>query len=353
MKNNLIRACLFALLAVGMSTTAWAQYDDLYYDPNQDSDYYNSTSNTYSNDYGNDYDSYSGNDYDYDDDGYEYFDEYDYYYSSRIRRFHRPYYGFNYYDPVYVDMFYYDPFFNPGMTVLIYDDYWSYRSWSRWNRWNRWSYGPGWNVSFGWGSPGFGFGWGYNNYNSWYNPWYNSYYDPYWGSNYYSSFYCPPSWGNGYVYNTVNNNNYYYGARRTGTSKVPRETVRPSTIPNNGVRPADTKDGGVLGRNPRTDTELADPRAPKQDRINVSPTDQPTRTTQPNNRQPADLGRDPFAEPDRSRQPNTRTQPEQDRTAPTRDRNVDRNPSPNRDYFNRNDRSRPNTNNRGNSGIDR
>ena len=37
-----------------------------------------------------------------------YYDNYDYYYSSRINRFHRSYTDFNYYAPVYTDAYWYN-----------------------------------------------------------------------------------------------------------------------------------------------------------------------------------------------------------------------------------------------------
>src|SRR5690606_8979679 len=146
---------LVSMFLVVFSTGLNAQYDDLYFDPDRDDDYYTSANNRYDD---NDDQSYQDNqsqrdddddDYDYDD------DDYDFQYTSRIRRFHRPYYGFDYYDPCYVDMYHYDPYWNPGgVTVLIYDSPWSYNRWNGWNRWNRW-----------------------NSWNSW------GYYDPYWGWN--------------------------------------------------------------------------------------------------------------------------------------------------------------------------
>jgi len=116
-KNSLYLAVLFVF---GFAATSFAQYDDLYYNPDTDSDYYTTSS---SSDNYDDYDEYD----EYDDyDEYEYEDDYDYYYSSRIRRFNRPYRGFGFYDPVYVDAYsygsydpYYDPFFSRPTTVGV------------------------------------------------------------------------------------------------------------------------------------------------------------------------------------------------------------------------------------------
>src|SRR6056297_2621420 len=134
---------LFAFTANG-----FAQYDDVYYNPDTD-DYYDGRSS------GNNSGSYDDNNaryeegydngYDngYDDYAYEQDEYYDYEYTSRVRRFHRPYYGFDYYDPIYVDLSYYDPYFHPwGATVLIYD------SWGR-PSYQRHGWGPAFNIGFG------------------------------------------------------------------------------------------------------------------------------------------------------------------------------------------------------------
>jgi len=246
MKKIKLLAFILMLLAPGFINVALGQYDDLYYDPDRDAGTYttlndkprpadNAVASTYDDevDYDNNTASY---DRGYDDDEYEYYDDYDYYYTSRVRRFHRPYYGFSYFDPVYADLYYYDPFINPGVTVLIYDGYSSWNSWNSWRRWNRWN---------SWGSFNRGWGWG-NGWNRWNDPWYgggwNRWNDPWYGNNYFinnyyggggwnnwggNGYFCPPSWGNGYNYNTVNtNNNTHYGPRSTGSTKVPRKNDR-------------------------------------------------------------------------------------------------------------------------------
>jgi hypothetical protein len=182
------------------------------------------------------------------DDAYYEDDDYAYEYSSRIRRFHRPATTVNYYDPAYVDLYNYDPYYLPGATIYTYgyNDYWTWRRWNRWNRWNRWSF-----VDFGWGynswgynswglgvgySPfgygGFG-GFGGYGYNSWNNPYIfnNYYYDPYWTWNGYNPYYCQNNYyyGGNHYYNDGNNNNgngghnsqTYTGVRRNGTNINP------------------------------------------------------------------------------------------------------------------------------------
>ena len=152
MKSYKFSLYLTALFLFGIVATTFAQYDDIYYNPDTDSDYY-ATSNS-SND---DYDEYEEYD-EYDDDYNDYYDNdrnSGYYYSTRIRRFNRPYRGFGYYDPCYVDAYaydsynsYYDPFFSrPSIYISFGNRYNPYNRYNRWNRWNRYN-------SFG-----------YNNYN--------------------------------------------------------------------------------------------------------------------------------------------------------------------------------------------
>lgn len=237
MKNYKSILMLFAVLTLAGTLSA---QDDLYYNPDRDkvfTDKYSANSNVRSTE--KNY-SYQEEDRSYEEEAYDYEDNYDYYYSSRIRRFQRPMYGFNFYDPVYVDMFYYDPFFSPFTTTLIYDNFYGFNNWNRWNRWNNFGWGgnpwgwnnPGWNVGLGWNT-----GWGWNNFG-----WNNFGWNAFGGG-----LYCPPTWGNGYYYNTVNDirNNAYYGPRTSGTTRVPisndREIRRDATnTPRDGVNPNTT-----------------------------------------------------------------------------------------------------------------
>src|SRR4030043_1283506 len=80
-----------------------------------------------------------------------YYDDYDYYYASRINRFHRSYAAFDYYSPVFTEIYYYN-----------------YRPFS-------------WGISI-YGGGGFGFGLGH----SYRYPVYNyGWDDPYYGSSLY------------------------------------------------------------------------------------------------------------------------------------------------------------------------
>ena len=262
---------MFAVLI--LAVPAFGQSDDIYYNPDTDSDYYGYNNQDYSNSraYANRGRSSAAGDrrqeierY-YDADQYDYYNDYDFYYTSRIRRFHRPVYGFGFYDPVYVDAFYYDPFVVPGNTILIYDDFFSYRDWVRWSRWrnwgwnsarfNRWDwcFAPGFN-NFGWGgfgfnrwfNPGFSinigigfnnFGWGGFGFNRWGwggNPWFNAYPGAFWGGNRWAGNYnWHPAWGNGFDYNR----DVYYGPRTGGSAIGPaagnrnrQNQVRPGTF---------------------------------------------------------------------------------------------------------------------------
>lgn len=275
MRNIKLLALLLILVSGGVGNL-YAQYDDLYYDPAKDKGFFadykpNSKDYSRNDNYAYNDDDYYQDDY-YDDEGYEYYDDYDYYYTSRIRRFHNPYYGFSFFDPVYLDMAYYDPFFSPGMTMLIYDDVFAFNNWYRFNRWNRWNRWNAWGPSWGWNSWNgvninfnFGTGWGgWNNWgpswgwNSW-NRWNN--WGPSWGfNNYYvnnfygygGGFYCPPTWGSGYVYNTVNEirSNTVYGPRMNGTTKTPqlngREIRRETPKDVTNSFPRTTTDGVTL-----------------------------------------------------------------------------------------------------------
>jgi len=106
----------------------------------------------------------------------------DYYYSSNLRRFSDEYYGWNYYDPYYTDMYWYtrSPF--------------------------------SWGISMGWGYPGWGmrFSYGYP-YRSYYGMGYGGYYDPWnsWGyGGYYGGYYGGSYWSG---YNHGFYNGYYTG----------------------------------------------------------------------------------------------------------------------------------------------
>ena len=73
--------------------------------------------------------------------------DYDYYYSSRINRFHRSYSAFNYYAPVFTETYWYNyqPF---SWGISIYG-------------------GGGFGIGYSYNFPVYSYGYGY--YNGWYN----------------------------------------------------------------------------------------------------------------------------------------------------------------------------------------
>ncbi len=159
---------------------------------------------------------------------------YDYEYSSRIKRFHDPNTGFDYYNNYYTDQYYYnyDPYCY-GSSIYAgygcgYPSYW----------------GPSLSFSFGWGYPSswhnpywydpwysYGYypyyygGWGYGSY---WNGYWNGYYDGYWNGYYGGGYY--PSYDDDY-------GSSYYGprGRRGGsTNGSNRDGDAPSRPPRDG-----------------------------------------------------------------------------------------------------------------------
>ncbi len=123
---------------------------------------------------------------------YYYEDDYDFYYTSRIRRFHRPYYSYGYYGNYYTNSYWYTG--NPyHCGTSIY-------------------------YSYGWNSPYY-YG-GYNYYDPYYN-YYSSYYTPYYygghyNNNYHGHYY---NGGNTYITNSSNSEFGHRGSLRRGGGK--------------------------------------------------------------------------------------------------------------------------------------
>ena len=234
-KNKSLIWMLPALLVLVLNLPANAQ-DDLYYDPSTDTKPVRTYEQTYEEPNNVTPRTNGGDDQYYEE------DDYAYEYSSRIRRFHQPAVAADYYDPFFIDLYHYDPYYLPGASIYTYgyNDYWAMRRWQTWNAWNPWNpwnpyagygYGlgmgynswTGWNVSFGWGAA-----------NPWYNPyvWNRYYYDPYWTWNGYNPYYNSCAADYGYYYYNNHNNYYpppnggnnghhpqtYVGPRRGGTS---------------------------------------------------------------------------------------------------------------------------------------
>lgn len=232
MKYTLI-IILLTLLSI---RTTNGQTDDVYYNPDK---VVKLKSNPSSSNRLGSYrpETYSTDKTSFSDESNNYYDDYDFYYTSRIRRFHRPIQGFNFFNPYYIDMAYYDSFMRSATTMLIYDDFYSYRMFNRFNRWNnfnnfggfnRWnSFGMNDPFSIGWNSPFSRFGeMGMNSFG--------------WAGS--QMMFMPfnnfiPMWGNGYGYNNFpqNNNNPvtpidasngHYGPRRGGGSVGPVPGIR-------------------------------------------------------------------------------------------------------------------------------
>ncbi len=124
-------------------------------------------------------------------------DYYDYYYSARLRRFHGPSFGFNYYNNYFTNSFWYSS--NPyHCGVSIYYGY---------NFWNPYYYDPF-----------------YAFYYPQFSPYYQAYHYPY---NHYhhhdhllASHYYPT------YFNSYDNNSIYYGARVDNKNKTPESFAR-------------------------------------------------------------------------------------------------------------------------------
>ncbi len=157
-----------------------------------------------------------------DNDGY-----YDFYYTSRLRRFHSPYYGWDYYDPFYSDNYWYT--YNPASWgASIY-------------------FGSPWGLSFGWYQPyfyspfysSFYYG-GFNDFYPYYGYGYPGYYGSYWngyGHGFYDGYYggyYGNYYGSNYGYDRYNSSDHGHIPYRSGYS------VRSSSSSTTAVR----KSGG-------------------------------------------------------------------------------------------------------------
>ncbi|MEE9373307.1 MAG: hypothetical protein V3V00_09670 [Saprospiraceae bacterium] len=135
---KILKETIFLLIIFALAgTSAFGQFDDLYYDASD-----NNNSLSYEDDdYDNDDDSFFEEAYEVDEDSYDYFDDFnsndDYYqgyeYSRRINRFNRGYTTNNYYsrlytNPVYLDRsyssrFWYDPFYSRSFSSAYLNPY--------------------------------------------------------------------------------------------------------------------------------------------------------------------------------------------------------------------------------------
>ena len=209
-----------------------------------------------------------------------YMDPNDYYYSSNLRRFSDAYYGWDYYDPYYTDLYFYTgrpmhwginigwgyPGWGLGFSYgyPYYGGYYPSYGWGYGGYYDPWYPRYGWGGYYGgyygWGYPSYG--WGYPYYGGSYWAGYNhGYYHGYWDSNYYGG-------GRNVLYGRMDNRHYYgysrptnvvYGGAKGSTNGDARYRSRGgSTASGTGVTRSDavrdTKAAGVT-RTSRTGTE--------------------------------------------------------------------------------------------------
>jgi len=167
----------------------------------------------------------------------------DYHFSSRIRRFHRNWATFGYYDPFFSSIFWYN--FNPyyyGTSIYFYDPFFSfgygwpsyYYSWG-YRPWGWAHYGYGWGFGRPWGSF-----WAGHNYGYW-----HGYHHGYW-------------YGSGGYIRYPSTDRYVFGARRpneplTGFGTREPGRYRGSAIKTNNVPlsgSAGVAGGGRYGTTP-------------------------------------------------------------------------------------------------------
>lgn len=194
-------SALFLIAACSLfSINLKAQYDDVYYDPDRQTNttttqespamnYDGSVTDNSSNEDGN---TYITNNYYEDNDNFGNYN--DYYYTSRLRRFYNPTcMGYNYWDPWYTNYYFYD--MNPwGWNSNIFFSNFMF-NWNTYNIYNTYYYNT--------------FNYGYGNFGT-FSPCFSPYYDPYiWHYQTYHAGYC--GWGNNGFGNGFNNgfNNGY------------------------------------------------------------------------------------------------------------------------------------------------
>lgn len=128
-----------------------------------------------------------------------YQDYYEYTYSARIRRFYSGL-GFNYYDPWYTNIYWYnyDPIFF-GTSLYVTYGWWYHNTWIGyswvWGIGTSWVWYPGWSWYYNW---------------VWIPRWNNVYWNGYW-----NGYYNGLNYGlfSNYYYNSLDNNRWYYGPR--------------------------------------------------------------------------------------------------------------------------------------------
>ena len=184
MKFKLLIALLGVSMLAACTSTRYAtdaEYDDVYYTSKDRANEVDVRPDVSEPTYA------SRDDYEATRRGYtvdDYYNEDDFYFSRRMRRFNQPNYNsWRYFDPYFSNDLYY------VMGTPVWDDWYGNRGWYNWNR-------PRFGASFGFGfgNPFFNsFGNPYvrrwNSFN-YYNPWVNNYYgyDPFFGFNSFNGF---------------------------------------------------------------------------------------------------------------------------------------------------------------------
>lgn len=210
MKTKLTLFIISILFLSACSTTYYSSipYDDVYYNGqaqvanNQVDNSQYSEAEVYEGEYESEY--LEGEQEGYQDE-YEYpsyyndFDAYyNYLFSARLRRFHRPYYSFGYYNNYFTNMYWYE--LNPyvwGSSIYLNTGWmlpYEYGGWS-----------GNFYAGLSWGFGGYGMGWPYYNHGWPYGYGHYNYYGMGYGM--YSPFY-----GYGY-YNPFHYHDYYYNSR--------------------------------------------------------------------------------------------------------------------------------------------
>lgn len=317
---------ILAILAVLFCLPAFAQYDDVYYDPGaytRSSRTTTTSTTTYTDSYDSAVEPYDASNFDGEAFGYDDYSGFEY--SSRIRRFRNPYAGFGYYDPVYVDQVYYGGFRPIGSTVLIYNSPYSYNSF-RFNRFNRFNdpffaggfYDPFYSGFYGGRTFGFGrAGWNNGFNNGWNNGWNNGFNS--WNNGFNNGFasgfgaaggyYCPPTWGNGVTYNIPNavNTSNRPGSRPSGTRGTYDNPGTNNRVPGNGRTYRDIDPGQTRTAPSRTNGRT--PRDANQPESRTAPSTSPNRDRTPSTAPSRSTTRPSSSRPSRSTSPAPSTRP--------------------------------------------
>ncbi len=269
----------------------------------------------------------------------DYVDEnYEYEYSTRIRRFHEPARGFSYYSNYYTDNYWYDPFM-PGMNIYVIQPYYTQYSWGWGYPYSSWGYGMG---TFG----------GYNSFNNFgYNPWGNP-----WGNNPYWAGY-----NNGY-WNGFNNGWYNNGWQQQNNWNNWFESAAPNAgnfVTNRYPRGADagihrSRNTPVQGYDNQqrqiqnTPDRLNPDKTGRQREINADPNIRPNLNEPQPNVRPDRVNPQPNVRPDRvNPQPNVRPQTNPNVNPPVRIEKPTKEPNPIRTLPERRDNNGFNNNSNG------